>query len=93
MNPIEFIKSYIGKGNTPQSMTDAIELIKTYINKGITPQVMIKNMTKNNPIVNNLMSMAQNGEDQNLKNFARNMFKDKGRDFDKEFAEFKKNFK
>ncbi len=69
-----------------------IELIKTYIGKGMTPQAMIKNMSKNNPIVSNLMSMAQNGEDQNLENFARNMFKDKGRDFDKEFAEFKKNF-
>lgn len=72
---------------------DAIELIKNYISKGMTPQAMIQNMVKGNPVVSNLMSMAQNGKDQDLENFARNMFKDKGRDFDKEFAEFKKNFK
>ncbi len=72
---------------------DAIELIKNYISKGMTPQAMIQNMVKGNPVVSNLMSMAQNGKDQDLENFARNMFKDKGRDFDKEFAELKKNFK
>jgi hypothetical protein len=47
----------------------------------------------NNPILNNVMSMAKNGDMQGVENFARNICKQRGLDFDKEFNKFKENFK
>ena len=46
-------------------------------------------MSKNqNPMFNNLIDMAQRGDSKGVETFARNLFKERGRDFDKEFAEF-----
>ena len=59
------------------------------------PQSVInKIITQNsNPVINNLIKMAQKGDVKGVEDFARNLFKEKGRNFDKEFAEFKNNFK
>ena len=48
-------------------------------------------MQKNdsNPMINNLIQMAKNGNTEQVETFARNAFKEQGRDFDKEFAQFK----
>lgn len=46
-----------------------------------------------NPVMKNLVKMAEKGDNQGIESFARNMLKEQGRDFDKEFAEFTKNFK
>lgn len=72
-----------------------LQLIKMLFNKNKNPQEMIKSMmgNNNNPMVNNLIQMAQNGDQKGIENFARNMFKEQGRDFDKEFSEFMGNFK
>jgi hypothetical protein len=70
-----------------------IDIIKNYVTRGLTPQSIVKNMTKNNPIFTNLIEMAENGNEKEVENFARNLMKEKGKDFDKEFAEFKNNFR
>jgi len=70
-----------------------IDIIKNYVTKGLTPQSIVKNMTKNNPIFTNLIEMAENGNEKEVENFARNLMKEKGKDFDKEFAEFRNNFR
>jgi len=59
----------------------------------MTPQDVIRKIIGNNtnPMINELMTMAQNGNYQSVENFARNMLKSQGRDFDKEFSDFKKN--
>lgn len=56
----------------------------------MNPKEMLANfMSKNqNPMFNNLISMAQKGDSKGVESFARNLFKERGRDFDKEFAEF-----
>lgn len=46
-----------------------------------------------NPMFKNLIQMAREGNEEGLKTFARNLYKEKGRDFDKEFAEFVGNVK
>lgn len=46
-----------------------------------------------NPMFKNLIQMAREGNEEGLKTFARNLYKEKGRDFDKEFAEFVGNAK
>lgn len=59
------------------------------------PQAIVTELLKknSNPVISNLVTMVQKGDSKGVENFARNLFKEKGRDFDKEFAEFKNNFK
>ena len=61
------------------------------------PIQMIKNIIMNkqinNPIFKEVISKAQNGDSKGVEDFARNLLKGQGRDFDKEFGEFMKNFK
>lgn len=73
---------------------NVIDVIKNYLMKGFTPQNILQRMNiNNNPIFSNLISMAQNGDEKGLENFARNVMKEQGKDFDKEFAQFKSNMK
>lgn len=55
---------------------------------------LVMNMVKNNcnPIMKNLIEMAEKGQTKEVENFARNMMKEQGKDFDKEFSQFKQNF-
>lgn len=71
-----------------------IQILQNFLGKGLSPQQVIGQMMGNkNPMITNLMNMAQKGDSKGVENFARNMFKEKGRDFDQEFSEFRKNFK
>jgi hypothetical protein len=47
----------------------------------------------NNPIFNNLIDMANKGDTKGIEEFARNYMKEQGKDFDKEFNNFKGMFK
>jgi hypothetical protein len=64
-------------------MNNQIEMLKNLI---INKQI-------NNPIFKEVINKAQNGDRKGVEEFARNLFKEQGRDFDKEFNEFMKNFK
>ena len=72
-----------------------IEMIKLFMGENKTPQQMLQKMISNNsnPVLNNLINMAQTGDSKGVENFARNLYKEKGKDFDKEFSEFMSNFK
>lgn len=63
----------------------------------MNPLQMIKNMiinkNINNPVLKEVITKAQNGDTKGVEEFARNFLKGQGRDFDKEFGEFMKNFK
>lgn len=63
----------------------------------MNPVQMLKNMIMNkqinNPIFKEVINKAQKGDSKGVEEFARNLFKEQGRDFDKEFGEFMKNFK
>lgn len=54
---------------------------------------MILNKQINNPILKEVISKAQNGDSKGVEEFARNLFKEQGRNFDEEFSQFMKNFK
>lgn len=60
-----------------------------------TPKEAVINMVKsnNNPMIKNLVEMAEKGQIEDLKNFGRNLYKDNGRNFDEEFDNFMNNFK
>ena len=44
-------------------------------------------------IINNLMKLAKSGNKSEIEDIARNMCKEKGIDFDKEFSSFMEKFK
>lgn len=60
----------------------------------MNPKNIVMNMLKNNtnPIFANLIEMANKGDTKGLEQFARNYMKDNGRDYDKEFNDFKSMF-
>lgn len=70
-----------------------IQLIKS----GNNPQQLLMNILQqqgnNNPILQNAMNLAQNGDVSALEMIARNLAQQKGLDFDKEFANFKSQLK
>ena len=77
-------------------MQNPLNTIKNYIKQQGNPRDLLINfMTQNNtnPMINNLIGMAKNGDNKAVEKFARNIFKEQGRDFDKEFSSFMQNFK
>lgn len=66
--------------------------------KGGNPQKIIQQMLKdncqfaNNPIVMNMLDMAKSGDISGIEQIGRNIAKEKGIDFDKEFSKFKNQF-
>lgn len=73
-----------------------MEIIKSFMGSGGNPQeLLMKALMGNNsnPLINNLVQMAKSGNSQGVETFARNFFKEKGRDFDKEFADFMQTLK
>lgn len=72
-----------------------IQLIKMFIGKGGTPEQFLGQalIGNKNPMFSELMNMAKNGDQQSIENFARNVFKEQGRDFDSEFSDFIKQIK
>ena len=75
---------------------DAITLLKAFVGGGGTPeQFLTQKLLGNvsNPMVNNLFNMAKSGNKESVENFARNIFNERGRDFDKEFSDFMNQLK
>lgn len=68
-----------------------IQLIKS----GQNPQQLLMSILSqnNNPILNNAMNLAKGGNLSALQMLARNLAKQRGMDFDTEFANFQQNFK
>lgn len=64
-----------------------IQMIKS----GSNPQQLIMSFLQqqNNPMANNLLQMAQNGNTSGIEQIARNICAQRGLDFDKEFNSFK----
>ena len=60
----------------------------------MNPKNIVMNMLKGNtnPIFANLIEMENKNDVQGLENFARNYMKEQGKDFDKEFNDFKSMF-
>lgn len=67
-----------------------LQMIKLAMSGGKNPQEIVKQMigNNNNPIIQNLVKMAENGDYKGVENVARNMLKEQGRDFDAEIKDF-----
>lgn len=75
MNPMDFLGMIRGGSNPQQLML----------------QFLQQNMMQGNPMAQNLLSLVQNGNIAQIEEFARNVCREKGIDYDKEFNNFKKN--
>lgn len=58
-------------------------------------QFVLNSFMKNNsnPMFSQLIEMANKGDSKGVENFARNLLKERGMDFDEEFAKFRNSFK
>ena len=70
-----------------------IQLIQM-IRSGQNPQQLMLNVlqqrTQDNPLIQNLYQLAQKNDTAAIETIARNIYMEKGLDFDKEFNSFKK---
>lgn len=75
-------------------MNNPINIIKMMMGK-MSPKDMAVKMLENNsnPVFANLIDMANKGDTKGVEKFARNVMKEKGIDYDKQFSEFMNNFK
>lgn len=66
------------------------------IAKNSNPQQLVMGMLQKraneNPLFANILSLAQQGNTTEIENIVRNMAKERGIDFDKEFNSFKQMF-
>lgn len=66
------------------------------IKNGKNPQQLmlsiLEGQAAQNPIMNNLLTMAKENRQNDIEAFARNLAKEQGVDFDKEFSQFKKKY-
>ena len=69
--------------NNPMQFINMLKSIKS-------PKDAVINMIKsnNNPMIKNLVEMAEKGQIEELKTFGRNLYKDSGRNFDEEYNSF-----
>lgn len=75
-------------------MNPAMMQLMQVIRGGANPQQLVMNMLEqqmsNNPIGQNLIQLAKNGDGVGIEQIVRNLAKSQGIDFDKEFTSFKK---
>lgn len=74
---------------------DPMQLI-SMIKGGQNPQQLMLNVLENrmgnNPMGQNLLNMARNGQTAEIEQFARNLYSSRGLDFDKELKAFKQYY-
>lgn len=79
--------------NNFNNMVQFINTVKSNQN----PEQMVVNMLKeraqSNPTFENLVALAEQGKTRDMEVIVRNIAKEKGIDFDKEFNSFKQMFK
>jgi hypothetical protein len=70
-----------------------IQMIKGGNNPQQLVMSVLQQRAQENPMYANLLQLAQGGDQKGLEQIARNLAKERGMDFDKEFANFKQIFK
>ena len=70
----------------------AIQLLQM-IRKGANPQQLVVSMLEqqstNNPMIGNLLNLVKKNDNQGIEQVARNIMNSQGKDFEKEFNDFK----
>lgn len=78
--------------SNPNDMLTVMSMIKN----GGNPQQLVFNLleqrAQQNPIISNVFTLAKDGKTEEIEGIVRNLAKEKGVDFDKEFNNFRQNF-
>ena len=77
----------------PTNMIDFIKVVKQGNPQAFVMNVLQQDAQKRNPIAVNLIQMINSGDSRGIEQVARNIAKEKGIDFDKEFNSFKQMFR
>lgn len=77
----------------PTNMIDFIKVVKQGNPQAFVMSVLQQDAQKGNPIAVNLIQMINSGDSRGIEQVARNIAKEKGIDFDKEFNSFKQMFR
>lgn len=79
-----------------KSPQDMLRLITSFKNQD--PSALVSNMvneaaSQGNPIMQNLANLIKEGKTDEIENVVRNIAKERGMDYDKEFKAFRNTFK
>lgn len=75
------------------SMMDFIQIVKNGNPQEFVINALQQEKTNGNPVAGNLIQMINSGDSHGIENIVRNIAKEKGIDFDKEFNSFKQMFR
>lgn len=75
------------------NMMDFIKIVKNGNPQEFVINMLRQNMANGNPIAGNLIQMINSNDSRGIEQVARNIAKEKGIDFDKEFNSFKQMFR
>lgn len=75
--------------NNMMNFQQMIQFIKAGNNPEQFVMMMLQNGAKNNPVFANILQLAQNKDYQGVENVVKNLAKQRGIDFDKEFNNFR----
>lgn len=79
--------------NNMQKFSQMMSLINSGNPQQIVMSALERTAGQGNPVAANLMQLAKQGNTKEIENIARNIAKEKGIDFDKEFNSFKQMFR
>lgn len=77
----------------PTNMMDFIKVVKQGNPQAFVMNILQQDAQRGNQIAGNLIQMINSGDSQGIERVARNIAKEKGIDFDKEFNSFKQMFR
>ena len=78
---------------TNYNMMQYIQMMKNSNPQEIVMNMLRQNATDGNPMAQNLLQMVNNRDIQGIENMARNVARERGVDYDKEFNNFKQMFR
>ena len=78
---------------TNYNMMQYIQMMKSGNPQEIVMNMLRQNATDGNPMAQNLLQMVNNRDIQGIENIARNVARERGVDYDKEFNNFKQMFR
>lgn len=78
---------------TNYNMMQYIQMMKSGNPQEVVMNMLRQNATDGNPMAQNLLQMVNNRDIQGIENMARNVARERGVDYDKEFNNFKQMFR
>lgn len=79
--------------NQMQNMTEIMKMVRNGNPQAVVMNMLQSTATNGNPMAQNLINLVHAGNTREIEKVARNVAKEKGIDFDKEFNSFKQMFK